>query len=135
MPKKVFNELNAVREAAGQPLFANPRNAAAGSLRQLDPKIAASRPLRFMAYDLISPNEKTHKLAYERLREYGFQTSKQDKVFENIEDVFKEIERLGETRGNLPFGTDGMVIKINDRIVYDKLGIIGKTPRAAVAFK
>jgi DNA ligase (NAD+) len=88
-----------------------------------------------MAYDLITPNEMTHHDAYERLREFGFQTSKQDKVFDNIENVFKEIKRLGETRQGLPFGTDGMVIKINDREIYDKLGIIGKTPRAAVAFK
>jgi DNA ligase (NAD+) len=133
--KAAFNELNEKKIKAGEKPFANPRNLAAGSIRQLDPKIAASRPLRFMAYDLITPNEETHAKAYERLREFGFQTSKQDKVFDRIDDVFKEIERLGETRGNLPFGTDGMVIKINDRKVYDKLGIIGKTPRAAVAFK
>ena len=133
--KAAFEELNAKKIKAGEKPFANPRNLAAGSIRQLDPKIAASRPLRFMAYDLITPNEETHAKAYERLREFGFQTSKQDKVFDRIDDVFKEIERLGETRGNLPFGTDGMVIKINDRKVYDKLGIIGKTPRAAVAFK
>ena len=133
--KEAFEKLNEEQKKKGEKPFANPRNLAAGSIRQLDPKIAASRPLRFMAYDLITPNEKTHKKAYERLREFGFQTSKQDKVFSNIEDVFKEIEHLGETRGNLPFGTDGMVIKINDREIYDKLGIIGKTPRAAVAFK
>ena len=133
--KEAFEKLNAEQEKKGEKPFANPRNLAAGSIRQLDPKIAASRPLRFMAYDLVTPNEKTHKESYERLREFGFQTSKQDKVFSNIEDVFKEIERLGETRGSLPFGTDGMVIKINDREIYDKLGIIGKTPRAAVAFK
>ncbi len=133
--KEAFEKLNEEQKKKGEKPFANPRNLAAGSIRQLDPKIAASRPLRFMAYDLISPNEKTHHDAYEKLREFGFQTSKQDKVFSNIEDVFKEIEHLGETRGNLPFGTDGMVIKINDREIYDKLGIIGKTPRAAVAFK
>jgi DNA ligase (NAD+) len=133
--KADFEKLNEIQAKHGEKPYANPRNLAAGSIRQLDPKIAASRPLRFMAYDLITPNEKTHHDAYERLREFGFQTSKQDKVFENIEDVFKEIKRLGETRGNLPFGTDGMVIKINDREIYDKLGIIGKTPRAAVAFK
>ncbi len=133
--KADFEKLNEAQEKKGEKPYANPRNLAAGSIRQLDPKIAASRPLRFMAYDLISPNEKTHKEAYERLREFGFQTSKQDKVFSSIEDVFKEIQYLGETRGNLPFGTDGMVIKINDRAIYDKLGIIGKTPRAAVAFK
>ena len=133
--KDDFERLNKEQEKKGENKYANPRNLAAGSIRQLDPKIAASRPLRFMAYDLITPNEETHKRAYERLREFGFQTSKQDKVFDNIEDVFKEIKHLGETRGNLPFGTDGMVIKINDRKIYDKLGIIGKTPRAAVAFK
>ena len=133
--KADFERLNAEQEKKGEKPYANPRNLAAGSIRQLDPKIAASRPLRFMAYDLITPNEKTHHDAYERLREFGFQTSKQDKVFDNIEDVFKEIKRLGETRQGLPFGTDGMVIKINDREIYDKLGIIGKTPRAAVAFK
>ena len=133
--KADFEKLNEEQKKKGEKPYANPRNLAAGSIRQLDPKIAASRPLRFMAYDLISPNEKTHHDAYERLREFGFQTSRQDKVFTNIEDVFKEIKHLGEIRGNLPFGTDGMVIKINDRVIYDKLGIIGKTPRAAVAFK
>ena len=133
--KADFERLNEEQEKKGEKPYANPRNLAAGSIRQLDPKIAASRPLRFMAYDLITPNEKTHHDAYERLREFGFQTSKQDKVFDNIEDVFREIKRLGETRQGLPFGTDGMVIKINDREIYDKLGIIGKTPRAAVAFK
>ena len=133
--KADFERLNEEQEKKGEKPYANPRNLAAGSIRQLDPKIAASRPLRFMAYDLISPNEKTHHDAYERLREFGFQTSKQDKVFGSIEEVFGEIKHLGETRGSLPFGTDGMVIKINDREIYDKLGIIGKTPRAAVAFK
>ena len=133
--KADFEKLNEEQEKKGEKPYANPRNLAAGSIRQLDPKVAASRPLRFMAYDLITPNEKTHACAYESLRGFGFQTSKQDKVFDNIEDVFKEIKRLGETRQGLPFGTDGMVIKINDREIYDKLGIIGKTPRAAVAFK
>jgi DNA ligase (NAD+) len=133
--KADFERLNEEQKKKGEKPYANPRNLAAGSIRQLDPKIAASRPLRFMAYDLITPNEMTHHDAYERLREFGFQTSKQDKVFDNIEDVFREIKRLGETRQGLPFGTDGMVIKINDREIYDKLGIIGKTPRAAVAFK
>ncbi len=133
--KDDFEKLNQEQEKKGEKPYANPRNLAAGSIRQLDPKIAASRPLRFMAYDLVTPNEKTHAESYERLREFGFQTSKQDKVFSSIEEVFGEIKHLGETRGNLPFGTDGMVIKINDREIYDKLGIIGKTPRAAVAFK
>ena len=133
--KEDFKKLNEEQKKRGEKPFANPRNLAAGSIRQLDPKVAASRPLRFMAYDLVTPVEENHKKSYERLREFGFQTSKQDKVFDNIEEVFAEIKRLGETREGLPFGTDGMVIKINDRKIYDELGIVGKTPRAAVAFK
>ena len=126
--KADFEALNETQKQKGEKPYANPRNLAAGSIRQLDPKIAASRPLRFMAYDLVSPDLATHQLAYETLRMFGFQTSNQDQVF-------AEIKRLGETRANLPFGTDGMVIKINDRSIYHQLGIIGKTPRAAVAFK
>ena len=133
--KDDFNKLNELQEKRGDKPFANPRNLAAGSIRQLDPKIAASRPLKFMAYDLVTPDLPTHAEAYETLRDLGFQTSKQDKTFKTIEEVFQEIQRLGETRGNLPFNTDGMVIKINDRAIYRSLGIIGKTPRAAVAFK
>lgn len=133
--KKDFDDLNAKQAKKGEKPFANPRNLAAGSIRQLDPKVAASRPLKFIAYDLVTPNLSTHAEAYEALREYGFQTSRQDHVYQSIEDVFKEIDHLGETRGDLPFNTDGMVIKINDRTIYDRLGIIGKTPRGAVAFK
>ncbi len=133
--KKDFDDLNEKQKRMGEKPFANPRNLAAGSIRQLDPKIAASRPLKFMAYDLVEPNLETHKKAYEKLREFGFQTSMQDNVFDELSKVFQEIKHLGETRQNLPFNTDGMVIKINDRAIYDKLGIVGKTPRAAVAFK
>ncbi|MBQ3309792.1 NAD-dependent DNA ligase LigA [Candidatus Saccharibacteria bacterium] len=133
--KKDFEELNQKQQEMGEKPFANPRNLAAGSIRQLDPKIAASRPLKFIAYDLVVPDKPTHKEAYQSLREYGFQTSGQDHTFKKISEVFEEIKRLGETRGGLPFNTDGMVIKINNRAIYDKLGIVGKTPRAAVAFK
>lgn len=133
--KKDFDKLNEKQKKQGEKPFANPRNLAAGSIRQLDSKIAASRPLKFMAYDLVTPNLPTHHEAYEQLRAYGFQTSKQDKTFKTIEKVFAEIKHLGKTRGDLPFNTDGMVIKINDRAIYQQLGIIGKTPRAAVAFK
>ena len=117
--------------------FANPRNLAAGSIRQLDPKVAASRPLRFIAYDLVTPDSSTWHEAYEKLRAYGFQTSNEDKVFGANEKnkLFKYIADLDEYRKSLPFNTDGMVIKINNRALYDKLGIVGKTPRGAVAFK
>ncbi|MBQ9018506.1 NAD-dependent DNA ligase LigA [Candidatus Saccharibacteria bacterium] len=127
--KKDFEKL------AGE--FANPRNLAAGSIRQLDPKIAASRPLKFIAYDLVTPDKPTWHEAYETLRELGFQTSREDKVWKATEkkELFDYIDDLDEYRKGLPFNTDGMVIKINDRKMYDALGIVGKTPRGAVAFK
>lgn len=135
--KKEFEKLNEIQRKNGEPEFANPRNLAAGSIRQLDPKIAASRPLRFIAYDLVKPNLPTHHEAYEMLRALKFQTSNEDKVFKASErkELFEYIEGLDAYRKTLPFNTDGMVIKINDRVVYDQLGIVGKTPRAAVAFK
>ncbi len=133
--KKDFEELNEKQKKMGEKPFANPRNLAAGSIRQLDPKIAASRPLKFMAYDLVTPNLPTHKEAYEKIRALGFQTSGEDRVYKTIEEVFDEIERLRDYRKTLRFNTDGMVIKINDRKIYQTLGIVGKTPRAAVAFK
>lgn len=133
--KKDFDELNEKQKRAGEKPFANPRNLAAGSIRQLDPKIAASRKLKFMAYDLVTPNLPKHSEAYAKLRELGFRTSGEDKVFTKIEEVFQEIKHLENYRKTLPFNTDGMVIKINDRKLYQKLGIVGKTPRGAVAFK
>ena len=133
--KKDFEELNEKQKKMGEKPFANPRNLAAGSIRQLDPKIAASRPLKFMAYDLVTPNLPTHKEAYEMIRSLGFQTSGEDRVYQTIEKVFDEIERLRDYRKTLRFNTDGMVIKINDRKIYQTLGIVGKTPRGAVAFK
>ena len=117
--------------------FKNPRNLAAGSIRQLDPKIAASRPLKFIAYDLVKPDLPTHKEAYEMLRKFGFQTSGEDRVWKGTEldKLFDYIKELDEYRKGLKFNTDGMVIKINDRKIYDSLGIVGKTPRGAVAYK
>lgn len=133
--KKDFEELNAAQVKSGEKPFANPRNLAAGSIRQLDPRIAAKRHLKFMAYDLVEPNLPTHGEAYTKLRAMGFRTSGEDKVFQNINEVLQEIDRLEDYRQTLPFNTDGMVVKINDRAVYQKLGIVGKTPRGAVAFK
>ena len=135
--KKDFEEINARQKKMGEKEFANPRNLAAGTIRQLDPKVAASRNLKFIAYDLVKPNLPTHHEAYEKLRTLGFRTSNEDKVFsyQELPEMFKYIRALDEYRKGLKFNTDGMVIKINDRIIYDKLGIIGKTPRAAVAFK
>ena len=135
--KKDFEQLNELQRKHGEPEFANPRNLAAGSIRQLDPRVAAARPLKFVAYDLVVPETKTWQDAYKRLRELGFQTSGEDKVFKNSEmqQMFHYIEELDEHRKKLKFNTDGMVIKINDRLTYDSLGIVGKTPRGAVAYK
>ena len=133
--KQDFEKLNQMQVKLGEKPFANPRNLAAGTIRQLDPRIAASRPLRFMAYDLVTPDLPTHQEAYEFLRQIGFQTSGQDHVFTHLNEVFAEIKHLGQVRGDFLFNTDGMVIKINDRKIYSELGIVGKTPRAAVAFK
>ena len=135
--KKDFELLNEIQRKNGEPEFANPRNLAAGSIRQLDPKIAASRPLKFIAYDLVTPDSLTWHEAYEKLRAFGFQTSNEDRVFKasEMKEMFQYIHDLDEYRKGLKFNTDGMVIKINDRAVYDQLGIVGKTPRGAVAFK
>lgn len=133
--KEDFAKINQRQIEKKEKTFANPRNLAAGSIRQLDPKVAASRPLRFMAYDLVTPNLATNQLAYQTIRKFGFQTSMQDRTFDSLDQVIAEIHHLGEIRASLPFGTDGMVIKINDRKIYQDLGIIGKTPRAAVAYK
>lgn len=135
--KKDFAAINAKQKKMGEKEFANPRNLAAGTIRQLDPKVAASRNLKFIAYDLVKPNLPTHSEAYAKLRALGFRTSSEDRVFssKDLPEMFKYIRSLDDYRKGLKFNTDGMVIKINDRVIYDKLGIIGKTPRAAVAFK
>ncbi len=133
--KQDFEKLNQMQAKLGEKPFANPRNLAAGTIRQLDPRIAASRPLRFMAYDLVTPDLPTHQEAYVFLRQIGFQTSGQDHVYTHLNEVFAEIKHLGQVRGDFLFNTDGMVIKINDRKIYSELGIVGKTPRGAVAFK
>ena len=135
--KKDFEKLNEDQRKKGLLEFANPRNLAAGSIRQLDPRVAASRPLKFIAYDLVTPDSSTWKEAYEKLRVFGFQTSNEDRVFKSSEmkELYQYISDLDDYRKGLRFNTDGMVIKINDRKIYDDLGIVGKTPRGAVAFK
>jgi DNA ligase (NAD+) len=133
--KKDFEELNKKRKAAGEPEFANPRNLAAGSIRQLDPKIAASRPLRFIAYDIVEPNLPANSEVYETLRALGLQTSGEDHRYDHLSDALKFISELDERRASLPFNTDGAVIKINNRDLFSALGVVGKSPRAAIAYK
>ena len=138
MLKKDFEKLNEQRHKAGEPEFANPRNLAAGTIRQLDPKLVAARPLHFRAYDLIRDNPDevpTNMSAYETLSAIGISRNREASVFTNLDDVMKFIDHVGKIRDRLPFNTDGLVIKLNDRKQFAELGIVGKQPRAAVAFK
>ena len=138
MSKKDFEALNKQRTADGQPAFANPRNLAAGTIRQLDTKLVAARPLNFRAYDLIrdDPREITSfAFAFETLGQIGVAPIKPAQVCTSIDQVMHFVEEWEEKRHTLPFNTDGLVIKVNDREHYRNLGIVGKTPRAAVAYK
>jgi len=138
MLKKDFEALNKKREAEGLPLFKNPRNLAAGTIRQLDPKLVAERPLRFRAYDLIRDDARevpTNMLAYEALSELGIARNKQAAVFTSLDDVMQFVDSWDGQRHDLPFNTDGLVVKVNDRAAYDKLGTVGKNPRGAIAYK
>jgi DNA ligase (NAD+) len=138
MYKDDFTELNKQREAKGLPLFANPRNTAAGTIRQLDPKLVASRPLHFRAYDMLRDNPAdipTHAYAYTMLRELGFLANDRPGMAKSVQDILQFAETWEEKRHDLPFNTDGLVIKVNDRQLYAQLGVVGKAPRAAVAYK
>ncbi len=138
MLKKDFDELNARQQAAGKPEFANPRNLAAGTIRQLDPKLVAERPLHFRAYDLMrdEPSEiPTNMFAYEALTALGFSRNTQASVFDSLDGVMNFVDTWDAKRHDLPFNTDGLVIKVNDRVQFEALGVVGKQPRAAVAFK
>lgn len=138
MLKKDFAKLNSDRKKSGEPEFANPRNLAAGTIRQLDPKLVATRPLHFRAYDLLRDDASdipTNMFAYEALSALGVSRNSEASIFNNLADVMKFVEHVGEIRADLPFNTDGLVIKLNDRGLYQELGIVGKQPRAAVAYK
>ncbi|HEY1835874.1 MAG TPA: NAD-dependent DNA ligase LigA [Candidatus Saccharimonadales bacterium] len=138
MYKKDFEALNKAREAEDKPIFANPRNLAAGTIRQLDPKLAAARPLRFRAYDLLRDNPAevpTNAFAYEALRALGLAANTQATVFKTVDDIMRFADEWDGKRHHLPFNTDGLVIKINDRKTFRELGVVGKAPRAAAAYK
>ena len=138
MLKKDFARLNKKRLAAGEPEFANPRNLAAGTIRQLDPKLVAARPLHFRAYDLLrddSSEVPTNMSAYQTLSAIGITRNLEADIFTTLNGVMKFVDIWDKKRNELPFNTDGLVIKVNDRAQYVELGIVGKQPRAAVAYK
>ncbi len=137
LTKKEFARINREQEKAGEKLYANPRNVAAGSIRQLDPAITASRKLDFFAYALIEQNEKSRTKAesYGALRDLGFKVNPHGKVVGTIEEVIAFHDEWEKKRESLPYEIDGIVVSINESEVYEKAGIIGKAPRAGIAFK
>ncbi|MEX0881484.1 MAG: NAD-dependent DNA ligase LigA [Candidatus Saccharimonadales bacterium] len=138
MYKEQFENLNKTREKQGLPKFANPRNLAAGTIRQLNPKLVAARPLQFHAYDLLRENPSevpTNEFIYGALRELGLVANKEAKKIDAVEEVLKLAKKWEEKRKDLPFRTDGLVVKVNDRRLQARLGVVGKAPRGAVAFK
>ena len=138
MPKKVLNQLNAEREALNQPLLANARNAAAGSIRQLDSSIAASRKLEAFWYYLVNADElgfTRHSDALNYIEQIGFKTNKERRICRGVNEVLSYINEYTEKRDSLAYDIDGIVIKVNDITKYDVLGYTAKTPKWAIAYK
>jgi DNA ligase (NAD+) len=138
MYKADFEELNKARAKAGKPLFANPRNTAAGTIRQLDPKLVMSRPLHFRAYDLLREDASevpSNAAAYKTLHSLGFLVNQDAGIIKTVSGLMDFATKWEEKRHDLPFNTDGLVIKINDRNAFARLGVVGKAPRGAVAYK
>ena len=138
MPKKSLERLNKERKEAGEPLFANARNAAAGSIRQLDSSIAATRGLDAFWYYLVNASDfgiRYHSEALKLADSLGFKTNPERRICHGIEEVLKYIDEYTEKRSSLAYDIDGIVIKVDDMLLYDKLGYTAKTPRWAIAYK
>ena len=137
MPVSSFEKLNKKQEEAGQKTFANPRNAAAGSIRQLDPKITSERDLSIWVYGGIFEGKdapKSHSLTMKKLKELGFKTNKIT-VVQGIEGAYKCIQKIDEVRKSLDFATDGVVIKVDDIMSQNELGFTSRVPKWATAYK
>ena len=138
MSKKTLIQLNKRAGKEGKTLFANTRNAAAGSLRQLDPKLSAERNLTFYAYELITDTNgfKTHLEKHRQLKKFGFNTSSEnEKICHNLDEVISFIKKFEKVRADFPFGTDGIVISVDDLSLQETLGVVGKAPRYMAAYK
>ena len=137
MPKKSFEKLNAAQEAAGKPLFANPRNAAAGSLRQLDPKIAAKRGLDILVFNIQLADGVTftsHSQSLEYLKSLRFKVIPY-KLLSSVKEIQEEVEAINDRRESLPCDIDGAVVKVDDLALREQLGSTAKFPRWAAAYK
>ena len=138
LPKKVFAALNAERQEAGEPLFANPRNTAAGSLKQLDPTLVAKRKLSAIFYGfglLTGDNVATHQQALDRLKKWGLPTHDKTWTAQSVEAVIEAIQELGRIRHDFEFEIDGAVVKVDRYDLRERLGYTSKAPRWAMAFK
>lgn len=138
MPKKSFQELNQKRKENHEPLFANARNAAAGSIRNLDSKVAASRKLEAFWYYFVNASDfniRFHSDALNYCDKLGFRTNKERRLCNGIEEVLDYIKEYTKKRSSLDYDIDGIVIKVDDMSLYDKLGYTSKTPRWAIAYK
>jgi DNA ligase (NAD+) len=138
MPRSAFAKLNEQRAAAGEPTFANPRNSAAGSIRQLDPEIAASRPLSMWAYSVGAVEGiefATQKESLDWLAGHGFKVNPDVTVQDDLDSLVAECRRWEERRENLDYETDGAVVKVNDLATQRQLGVVGREPRGAIAWK
>lgn len=138
MPKASFEKLNAKQEAEHKPLFANPRNAAAGTIRQLDTKVAAERSLNAIWYyvpDAASIGFHTHTDSLDWITKLGFRTNPANQIFTDVEDIVKYVEHVTGERESLPFPIDGMVLKVNDLRLEEELGYTIKTPKWEIAYK
>ena len=138
IPRKVFERINAEREEQDEPRFANPRNAAAGTIRQLDPKIVRSRKLEMFAYDLLAGERKpftTHWEALNWLETAGFRVSPERKLCNSIEEVIDFASKIEARRDDLDYEIDGLVVKVNSTALQDEFGATNKAPRWAIAYK
>lgn len=136
MQKRVFEKLNKVQKKKGQPEFANPRNAAAGSIRQLDPKIARERELNFFGYNIVTEiGLATHEQVHEMMKLIGIKINPIYAVCQNLDDVQKYFESVQKRREKLDYWIDGIVISVSENQVLKKLGVVGKAPRAMIAYK
>lgn len=135
MEQKSFEEFNKELEKSGKKTFANPRNLAAGSIRQLDHKLVASRPLRFLAYDMVTDiGQEKHSDEHKILQNLGFKAD-QGRICENLAAVIEFWKEIAQKREGLPFQIDGVVVNVNDNSLFQKLGVVGKSPRGIRAFK
>jgi DNA ligase (NAD+) len=135
MDKSAFEKVNKERKKKGEPPYANPRNLAAGSIRQLDPKLAASRELKFLAYDIVTDVGQTkHSEEHQILPRIGFKTDP-GKICKNLKEIVEFWKEAAKKRETLSFQIDGVVVSINNNDLFDKLGVAGKSPRGARALK